>query len=226
MKRIQASELEGGDDHEFLVRLYTHVLDRWPDRDGYSHYLGRIDGKPEARTSVIRDVARSEEAKKLDVSVIFPEGEAGDSVPAPVPPQVRVQGPGSAPMAPAAASAGGSVQTPISPSPPPTFAGALGPAFAANPHAPVSAQRPPHPGPPVAAIAAELAALRAQVMRLGAEVAALREVAAAAPPSTTEAPPGSNLLEDVAQQIDALFALGLAAVEARLVALEGGQHGG
>ncbi|MBR0657468.1 DUF4214 domain-containing protein [Plastoroseomonas arctica] len=200
MKRILASELEGGDDHEFLVRLYTHVLDRWPDRDGYSHYLARIDGKPEARSLVIRDVARSEEARKLDVEVVFPDGEPAAAEAAPPIPAV---------------------------SPPPTVAPRPAPP-AVPPPAPFAApSQAPAPGPvaPLATIAAEVASLRAKVSQLEAEIAALRSERGAVT-TTPEAPPSASLLEDVAQQIDALFALGLAGLEARLVALERGQHGG
>ena len=150
MKRIHVSELEGGDDHEFLVRLYTHVLDRWPDRDGYSHYLARIEGKPEARLSVIRDVAASGEARKLDIEVIFPAA----------PPPLEAAPP--APPAP----------------PPPPGAGHPGAPFAPTgyPGPPGSGPPPPLPGAAtaLAAISAEVAALRAQVMRLEGEVAALR----------------------------------------------------
>ena len=150
MKRIHVSELEGGDDHEFLVRLYTHVLDRWPDRDGYSHYLARIEGKPEARLSVIRDVAASGEARKLDIEVIFPAA----------PPPLEAAPP--APPAP----------------PPPPGAGHLGAPFAppGYPGPPGSGPPPPLPGAAtaLAAISAEVAALRAQVIRLEGEVAALR----------------------------------------------------
>lgn len=150
MKRIHVSELEGGDDHEFLVRLYTHVLDRWPDRDGYSHYLARIEGKPEARLSVIRDVAASGEARKLDIEVIFPAA----------PPPLEAAPP--APPAP----------------PPPPGAGHPGAPFAppGYPGPPGSGPPPPLPGAAtaLAAISAEVAALRAQVMRLEGEVAALR----------------------------------------------------
>ena len=150
MKRIHVSELEGGDDHEFLVRLYTHVLDRWPDRDGYSHYLARIEGKPEARLSVIRDVAASGEARKLDIEVIFPAA----------PPPLEAAPP--APPAP----------------PPPPGAGHPGAPFAPTgyPGPPGSGPPPPLPGAAtaLAAISAEVAALRAQVLRLEGEVAALR----------------------------------------------------
>ena len=152
MKRIHASELEGGDDHEFLVRLYTHVLDRWPDRDGYSHYLARIEGKPEARLSVIRDVAASGEARKLDIEVIFPAA----------PPSVETAPP---------------LATPAPPAPPPMpGAGRPGAPFALPGYPGPPGFGAPLPGAAaaLAAISAEVAALRAQVMRLEAEVAALR----------------------------------------------------
>ncbi len=154
MKRIDVSELEGGDDHEFLVRLYTHVLDRWPDRDGYSHYLARIEGKPEARLSVIRDVAASGEARKLDIEVIFPAAP-----PSPVEAAPPLAAP--APLAPPPMMPGAG--RPGAPFAPPGYPGP--PGFAA-----------PLPGAAtaLAAISAEVAALRAQVMRLEAEVAALR----------------------------------------------------
>jgi len=202
MKRILASELEGGDDHEFLVRLYTHVLDRWPDRDGYSHYLTRIEGKPEARTAVIRDVARSEEARKLEVTVVFPEEPSGPAVEA----------------APATA---------LPNPPPPVQVPPAGPGRAAPAGAPPFASLPPSAhGGPIAVLAGEVATLRAQLARLEAEIATLRSAPVPAKPAIAEAPPSATLLEDVSQQIDALFALGLAGIEARLVALERGQTGG
>lgn len=154
MKRIHVSELEGGDDHEFLVRLYTHVLDRWPDRDGYSHYLARIEGKPEARLSVIRDVAASGEARKLDIEVIFPAAAPPMEA---APPLAAPEPPAPAPML-GAGRPGASFAPPGYPAPP---------GFGAPPAMAGAATA-------LATISAEVAALRAQVLRLEAEVAALR----------------------------------------------------
>ncbi|MES2713786.1 MAG: DUF4214 domain-containing protein [Pseudomonadota bacterium] len=142
MKRIQLSELEGGDDHEFLVRLYTHVLDRWPDRDGYSHYLTRIEGKPEVRLSVIRDVARSAEARKLEIEVIFPDGEPPAEAPPPPPPP-PVAAPAAAPPMPAMGR-------------PPMPPGAQG--FPATPFAAISAE--------IATLRAQVMRLEAEVAAL------------------------------------------------------------
>jgi hypothetical protein len=69
MKLVRASELLAGSDHEFLVTLYTTVLNRWPDEEGYRHYLKRIEGKPDQRLSTIEEVATSDEARRLGIKL-------------------------------------------------------------------------------------------------------------------------------------------------------------
>lgn len=76
MREIDGNELMGGSDHEFVVNLYTVILNRWPDEDGYRHHLGRVENKPEARRRVIEDVAGSPEARNLGVVLRFKGEEA------------------------------------------------------------------------------------------------------------------------------------------------------
>lgn len=71
MREIDGADLMGGSDHEFVVNLYTVILNRWPDEDGYRHHLGRIENKPELRRRVIEDVAGSPEARNLGVVLRF-----------------------------------------------------------------------------------------------------------------------------------------------------------
>ncbi|MBP0462404.1 DUF4214 domain-containing protein [Roseomonas sp. PWR1] len=87
MREIDGADLMGGSDHEFVVNLYTVILNRWPDEDGYRHHLGRIENKPEMRRRVIEDVAGSPEARNLGVVLTFrgeepaaPSDGAGDLV--------------------------------------------------------------------------------------------------------------------------------------------------
>jgi hypothetical protein len=92
MREIDGTELLGGSDHEFVVNLYTVVLNRWPDEEGYRHYLRRIENRPDQRRAVIEEVAGSAEARSLGVVLRF----SGEPSPPPAGPQ----------PAPAAASAG------------------------------------------------------------------------------------------------------------------------
>ena len=69
MRLFYLHELVGGSDHEFLVNLYTRVLNRWPDEGGYRHYLSRIEGKPEMRRATVIEIAHSQEAKNLGVAL-------------------------------------------------------------------------------------------------------------------------------------------------------------
>lgn len=86
MRVFQSSELLGGSDHEFVVNLYTLVLNRWPDEEGYRHYLTRVEGRPEARRDAISEIADSEEAKKLGVVVQFDDAPKAPPPPPPVAP--------------------------------------------------------------------------------------------------------------------------------------------
>lgn len=80
MREIDGTELIGGSDHEFVVNLYTVILNRWPDEDGYRHHLARVENKPEARRRVIEDVAGSPEARNLGVVLRFKGEEAAAAV--------------------------------------------------------------------------------------------------------------------------------------------------
>jgi len=75
--RFDPEELLGGSDQEFLVRLYGTLLGRWPDEEGYRHYLARIAGRPDQRLPVIAEIAGGEEAQQRGVSL-----GAADAAPA------------------------------------------------------------------------------------------------------------------------------------------------
>lgn len=79
MREVNGSELLGGSDHEFVVNLYTVMLNRWPDEDGYRHHLEKIENRPELRREVLIGVAGSPEARSLGVVLRFPD----DPPPAP-----------------------------------------------------------------------------------------------------------------------------------------------
>jgi hypothetical protein len=86
MRVIQGEDLLAGSDHEFLVTLYTSVLNRWPDEEGYRHYLGRIEGNAGERRVVVEEVATSEEARRVGVSVRFGDDPPLGPAPAAGPP--------------------------------------------------------------------------------------------------------------------------------------------
>jgi hypothetical protein len=92
MREVNGSELLDGSDHEFVVNLYTMVLNRWPDEEGYRHHLQKVENRPDIRRQVIRDVAASEEGRSLGVVLRFDD----EAPPAPAP------APGAAAAAPAA----------------------------------------------------------------------------------------------------------------------------
>jgi hypothetical protein len=82
MREVNGSELLAGSDHEFVVNLYTVILNRWPDEDGYRHYLQRIENRPDIRRQAIQDVAGSAEARALDVVLTFADDPPLDATPA------------------------------------------------------------------------------------------------------------------------------------------------
>jgi hypothetical protein len=94
MREVNGSDLLEGSDHEFVVNLYTVILNRWPDEDGYRHHLQRVENRPDLRRQVIQDVAGSAEGRALGVVLRFADDAAG---PAAAP----------AAAAPAAPAAGG-----------------------------------------------------------------------------------------------------------------------
>ena len=71
MREVNGSELLAGSDHEFVVNLYTVILNRWPDDDGYRHYLQHVENRPELRRQVIQDIAASPEGRSQNVVLRF-----------------------------------------------------------------------------------------------------------------------------------------------------------
>ena len=76
MREVNGQELLGGSDHEFVVNLYTVILNRWPDEEGYRHHLEKVENRPQARRQVIEDVAGSPEARNLGVVLHWPGAAA------------------------------------------------------------------------------------------------------------------------------------------------------
>lgn len=93
MREVNGNDLLGGSDHEFVVNLYTVILNRWPDEDGYRHYLQRAENRPETRRPLIDEVASSQEARNLGVEIRWPDDA----------PAVVAAAPAAAAVAPAAA---------------------------------------------------------------------------------------------------------------------------
>jgi hypothetical protein len=89
MREVNGSDLLEGSDHEFVVNLYTVILNRWPDEDGYRHHLQRVENRPDLRRQVIQDVAGSAEGRALGVTLRFADDAAAPA-------------PAAAPAAPAA----------------------------------------------------------------------------------------------------------------------------
>lgn len=86
MREVNGNELMEGSDHEFVVNLYTVILNRWPDEDGYRHYLERVENRPDIRRQVIHDIAGSAEARALDVVLRFEDDPPPAAEPAGAPP--------------------------------------------------------------------------------------------------------------------------------------------
>ncbi|GGG37671.1 hypothetical protein GCM10010964_26880 [Caldovatus sediminis] len=106
MRVIQGEDLLAGSDHEFLVTLYTSVLNRWPDEEGYRHYLGRIEGNAAERRAVVEEVATSEEARRVGVSVRFGDDPPLGPAPAVEPPPAAVSAEAVSPTPPVPPPAG------------------------------------------------------------------------------------------------------------------------
>lgn len=88
MREVNGTELLSGSDHEFVVNLYTVILNRWPDEDGYRHHLQRVENRPDMRRQVIQDVAGSAEGRALGVALRFdddPLPEAAAEAASPLP---------------------------------------------------------------------------------------------------------------------------------------------
>ncbi len=85
MREVNGNDLLGGSDHEFVVNLYTVILNRWPDEDGYRHYLQRAENRPELRRPLIDEVATSQEARNLGVDVRWPDAPPPAAAPVAAP---------------------------------------------------------------------------------------------------------------------------------------------
>jgi hypothetical protein len=72
-RRLDAAELLHGSDHDFIVNMYLAALRRWPDAAGYRRFMGLIANRPERRMDALREVAGSEEARRLGALVTVPE---------------------------------------------------------------------------------------------------------------------------------------------------------
>ncbi|CAH0149481.1 DUF4214 domain-containing protein [Roseomonas sp. CECT 9278] len=86
MREVNGSELLAGSDHEFVVNLYTVILNRWPDEDGYRHHLQRVENRPDIRRQVIQDVAASAEGRALGVVLTFVDDPPPEAAPPPADP--------------------------------------------------------------------------------------------------------------------------------------------
>ncbi|MBW6400231.1 DUF4214 domain-containing protein [Roseomonas sp. HJA6] len=87
MREVNGTDLLNGSDHEFVVNLYTVLLNRWPDEDGYRHHLQRVENRPEARRQLVDEVAGSPEGRNLGVAVMWPEDVTpAEAAPTPPPP--------------------------------------------------------------------------------------------------------------------------------------------
>jgi len=82
MREVNGSELLAGSDHEFVVNLYTVILNRWPDEDGYRHHLQRVENRPDIRRQVIQDIAGSAEGRSLNVVLRFEDDPPPAAAPA------------------------------------------------------------------------------------------------------------------------------------------------
>lgn len=85
MREVNGSELLEGSDHEFVVNLYTMILNRWPDEEGYRHHLEKIENRPNLRRQLIKDVANSAEARSLAVVLRFESDPPPAAAPQPAP---------------------------------------------------------------------------------------------------------------------------------------------
>jgi hypothetical protein len=93
MREVNGNDLLGGSDHEFVVNLYTLMLNRWPDEEGYRHHLEKVENRPELRRQIIEQVAASPEARSLGVVLRWPE----DGAPAAAAPAAAAAPPATSP---------------------------------------------------------------------------------------------------------------------------------
>jgi hypothetical protein len=83
MREVNGNDLLGGSDHEFVVNLYTVLLNRWPDEDGYRHHLQRVENRPEMRRQLVDEIAGSPEGRNLGSVVVWPDAPAAPPPAAP-----------------------------------------------------------------------------------------------------------------------------------------------
>lgn len=86
MQEVNGSDLLNGSDHEFVVNLYSILLNRWPDEDGYRHHLQRVENRPEMRRQLIDEIAGSPEGRNLGVIVRWPDAAPPAIAPVATPP--------------------------------------------------------------------------------------------------------------------------------------------
>lgn len=86
MREVNGNDLLNGSDHEFVVNLYTVLLNRWPDEDGYRHHLQRVENRPDMRRQLVEEVAGSPEGRNLGITVVWPGEAEPEAAPAPPPP--------------------------------------------------------------------------------------------------------------------------------------------
>jgi Domain of unknown function (DUF4214) len=86
MRVLKGQDLMQGSDHEFIVKLYRHILLRGADEGGYRHYRDKIEADPGCRRRLIEDMAGSSEARRQgeELRIIWDDGE----MPAPTPPEL------------------------------------------------------------------------------------------------------------------------------------------
>jgi hypothetical protein len=69
---FEAGDLLYGEDQDFVITLYIALLRRWPDDGGYHHYLELIANRPERRAEALREIAASEEARRVAAPMALP----------------------------------------------------------------------------------------------------------------------------------------------------------
>lgn len=103
MREVNGNELLAGSDHEFVVNLYTVILNRWPDEEGYRFHLQKVENRPEIRRQVIGEIAGSPEGRNLGVVLHWP----GEAAPPPAPAPASAAGDLAATLAALRAAAAG-----------------------------------------------------------------------------------------------------------------------
>lgn len=71
---LRAADLLHGSDEDVVVNLYLGILGRWPDEQGFAHYLEFITNRPEHRAEALATMMASEEGRRrgtrLDPSLV------------------------------------------------------------------------------------------------------------------------------------------------------------